>query len=468
MIGITMYYPRLTALLLGLALPLGACNFGPDTPLFGDDDDSTGADDDDDATSSDPVEATIAQLTAGEFAPETTVIVSGGVVSTPVWTDDDPDETDAYFWIQDGTGAGSGIVVYTFRDVVEELLGQIPPGAAVTITGSYIAPFDFPELRLTSADDLVVTGNEDVPAATPVSGSDIAGGVADPLLIGSLVSIQGAIVTSPPSYSSYYEWEAGGVLVDDFFHYVDVQDNYLITNLSGVLHLSFGDAKLFPRWADDVSYTYPGCDTAWTGNDNLQALNCRAVDEASPASASGLVVVSPETWFGGAFYAVDPNVTAFGGMLVFSSDENASIPPVGSIIDVSDATYQEYRANSQLVIDSNDSVTTTGSHPDVNSLAIAVLDPCSITEAHEGMLVSIPSATVVAQDSNCESWGYYQVSGCPEIHVGSELFDSADSFNSASGGAGTITDLVGVVSARYNVWTINPRDAFDWTTWPAN
>ena len=60
-----------------------------------------------------------------------------------------------------------------FRDVVEELLGQIPPGAAVTITGSYITPFDFPELRLTSADDLVVTGSEDIPSATPVSGSDI-------------------------------------------------------------------------------------------------------------------------------------------------------------------------------------------------------------------------------------------------------------------------------------------------------
>jgi len=453
--------------LLGLSLSLGACNFGPDTPIFDDDDDSAPGDDDDDATSSDPVEATISQLTAGDFAPETFVVVSG-VVSTPVWTDDDPEETDAFFWIQDGTGPGTGIVVYTFRDVVESLEGQIPPGAAVTITGSYINPFDFPELRLTNADNLTVTGSEDVPTPQSVSGSDIANGVADPLLIGTLVSIQGAIVTDGPTYSSYYEWQAGGAIVDDFFYYADVQDNYLLTSLSGVLHMSYGDATLFPRWADDVVYTYPGCDTAWTGSDNLQALNCRSVPVESDASATGLVVVSPETWFGDAFYAVDPTVTAFGGMLIYSTSEDTTIPPIGSIIDVSGAEYDEYLANSQLKIESDSAISTTGTHSDVASLAVPVLDPCSITEAHEGMLVSIPSVTVLAQDSNCASVGYYKVSGCSEVHVGGEFFSGPDAFNDATSGAGTITDLVGVVSARYNVWTINPRDQYDWTTWTAN
>ncbi len=462
-----MTYNLRLALLLGMLFSLGACNLGPSSPNFSDDDDDdTAGGDDDDATNSDPVEATIAQLTAGDFAPETYVTVSG-VVSTPIWTDDDPEETDAFFWIQDGTGPGSGIVVYTFRDVVESLEGQLPPGAAVTITGSYIIPFDFPELRLTDASNLTVTGSADIPTAHPVSGSDIAGGVADPLLIGSLVSIQGALVTEGPSYSTYYEWEAGGAIVDDFFYYADVQDNYLLTSLSGVLHMNYGDATLFPRWADDVVYTYPGCDSAWTGSDNLQALNCRSVPVETDASATGLVVVSPETWFGDAFYAVDPNVTAFGGVLIYSSGDDTTIPPIGSIIDVTGAKYNEYLANSQLQIESDASVTTTGTHSDVASLAISVTDPCSISEAHEGMLVRIPSVTVVAQDSNCASVGYYKVSGCSEVHVGGEFF-AAGEFNAASGGAGTITDLVGVVSARYNVWTINPRDQYDWTTWAGN
>jgi len=314
----------------------------------------------------------------------------------------------------------------------------------------------------------VVTGSEDIPAAASVSGSDIANGIADPSLIGTLVSIQGAIVTSGPSYESYYQWEAGGAIVDDYFYYADVQDNYLLTSLSGVLHLNYGDATVFPRWAGDVLYTYPGCDTAWTGNDNLQSLNCRTVAEDSAASASGLVVVSGETWFGDAFYAVDPSVTGFGGVLIYSNEDDTTIPAIGSIIDVSNATYVEYRGNTELVVDSAADVTTTGTHSDPSSLAVAVLDPCSISEAHEGMLVSIPSVTVVAQDSNCESWGYYEISGCSDVHVGSELFANADAFNSASGGAGSITGLVGVVSARYNVWTINPRDQYDWTTWAAN
>jgi len=459
-----MNHPHISIPLLALCLLFGACNLGPDAPIF-DDDDSTG--DDDDSTSAGPVAATIAELTSGNFAPETRVTVSGGVVSTPVWTDDDEEETDAFFWIQDGSGPGSGIVVYTFRDVVESLEGQIPPGAAVTITGSYIVPFDFPELRLTSADDLLVTGSEEVPAATSVSGSDIANGVADPLLIGTLVSIQGALVTSGPSYESYYQWEAGGAIVDDYFYYADMQDNYLLTSLSGVLHLNFGDATLFPRWAEDVVYTYPGCDTAWTGSDNLQSINCRTLAEQSPATASDLVVVSGETWFGDAFYAVDPAVTAFGGVLIYSNDE-VTIPDIGSIINISNASYVEYRGNTELVVDSAADITTTGVHSDPESLAVAVADACDISEAHEGMLVSIPSVTVVAQDSNCASWGYYKISGCADVHVGSELFADSDTFNSASSGAGVITDLVGVVSARYNVWTINPRDDLDWTTWAGN
>ena len=454
------------AILLGLIASISACNLGPDTPIFDDDDDDS-VGDDDDTTTGEPVNATISQLTAGDFAPETFVTVSG-VVTTPVWTDSDPKETDAYFWIQDGTGPGNGIVVYTYRDVVKGLEGQLPPGAAVTIVGNYITPFDFPELRLTSSDNLTVTGSEDIPAAHLVSGGDLANGVADPLLIGTIISIQGAIVTEGPSYSSYYEWQAGGALVDDFFYYADVQDNYLLTSLSGVLHMSFGDAKLFPRWAEDVVYTFPGCDTAWTGSDNLQALNCRSTALESDASATGLVVVSPETWYGGAFYAVDPNVTAFGGMLIYSNDDNTTIPAIGSIIDVSGAEFNEYRANSQLVIEGDAAIATTGTHSDVASLAVAVLDPCTISEAHEGMLVSVPSVTVLAQDSNCSDWGYYKVTGCSEVHVGGEFFLDSSAFNNASGGAGTITDLVGVVSARYNVWTINPRDQFDWTAWPAN
>ncbi len=455
------------SLLFVLLAGLTACNFAPDNPqAFDDDDDSVGGDDDD-SVSTDPVAATISQLTAGDFAPETLVTVSG-VVTTPVWTDEDPEEADAYFWIQDGSGPGTGIVIYTFRDVVEELAGQIPPGAEVRITGNYAIPFDFPQIRLSQVDNLEVTGSSQLPAAHPITPDDIASGQADAELIGILVTMEGALVTEGPSYATYYEWEVGGAIVDDFFYYADVQANYLMTRLSGVVHMSYGDAKLFPRWADDVVYTYPGCDTAWTGSDNLQALNCRSTPVESPASASGLVVVSPETWYGDAFYAVDPNVSAFGGILIYSESDDTTIPALGSIVDINNAEFNEYRGNSQLVIAGDTAVSNTGTHSDIASLAVSVTDPCSISEAHEGMLVTIPSVTVLAQDSNCSSWGYYQVSGCSEVRVGSELFTDAEAFNSASGGAGTITNLTGVISARYNVWTINPRDNNDWSSWAGN
>ena len=73
-----------------------------------------------------------------------------------------------------------------------------------------------------------------------------------------------------------------------------------------------------------------------------------------------------------------------------------------------------------------------------------------------------------AQSSHASSYGYFEVDGCPQIRVGSDLFASAEAFNSATGGAGAIEGLQGVGAGYYNVLSINPVDADDWTAWAGN
>jgi len=469
--GFTMLNFRLLALLLALLLPAAGCNLAPDSnDSMGnddDDDDSDGGDgDDDDSIGADPVTTTIAQLMAGDVALESPVIVEGVTITTPVWVGDEEDN-EAYFWVQDGPGPGTGIVVFTYFDVGSELVSSLSVDSIVTISGTFRQPFgDFYEISIDSVSDVEVTGQGAAPEPQVVLAEDIANGVADPLLIGTLVRIEDATVTEGPSFATYYEWEADGAFVDDFFHYADVRSGYTIHSVTGVLHLSYGDAKLLPRWATDVDFDYPGCLEEWTGNDTLHAINCQSVDSGAPVTVADLVVASGDTRYSGSsFFVVDPTAFAYGGIAVYSAKDLTSVPAVGTTVTIS-GSYNEYYGNSQIIVEGDAGITAgaSGAAP----TAIEVTDPCTLNESHEGMLVQVPSLTVEDQSDHASSNGYYEVSDCSQIRVGSDLFASSDAFNAATGGAGTVEGLRGVVAGYYNALTINPADESAWTSWTSN
>ncbi len=454
---------RLLALLLGLSLLPGlACNFGPSSNGNGDDDDAVG--DDDDSVSGDPVVVTIADIHNGDVADGTFITIEGSVVTTPMRFDEDDNEGD--FWIAhpDG-GPNSGLFVYTFYDVVDALdeADEAQPGDVIDITGTYVEAFDYglPEIRLTNADNVDVVGTTSLPEPHLVDADDISGGFADPSLWGAVVAVENITVEEAPSFDNFNEWLGDGVIVVDDFYYADVEVGYTVNRLSGVLHPNFGDASVFPRWHDDVDFTYPGCDAGWT-SDTIQGARCRTVDEDTEVTINNVVVTSPEPFFGDAFWVQDLDATGnFAGIQVFAIFDDLDIPAIGTELNIT-AEVENFRGASELILFSSDDLVETGNDRSGDIVPLEITDPCTIGEEHEGMLVSIPSVTVDEIDFN-----FFPVDGCSNIGISSLFWDDVAGFETDTGGAGVVTNLVGIVSERYEEMSINPRDVNDWDSWGA-
>ncbi|MCO4771955.1 MAG: hypothetical protein KDA24_18130 [Deltaproteobacteria bacterium] len=454
---------QLLSLLLGLSLlPAMGCNFGPTGNGSGDDDDSVG--DDDDATGGDPTVVTIADIHAGDVADGTFITIEGSVVTTPMRFDEEDNEGD--FWIAhpDG-GPASGLFIYTFYDVVDALdeADDAQPGDVINITGTYVEAFDYglPELRLTNASNVEVVGTTSLPTPHLVDADDISGGFADPELWGAVVAVEDITVGEAPSFENYNEWVGDGVIVVDDFYYADVEVGYTIDRLSGVLHPNFGDASVFPRWHDDVQFTYPGCDSSWT-SDTVQGARCRVVDEDTEVTINNLVVTSPAPFFGDAFWVQDFDATGnFAGIQLFAIFDDLTIPAIGTELNFT-GEVENFRGAAELILFSSDDLVETGNDRIADVVPLEITDPCTLGEEHEGMLVSIPTADVGALDYNT-----YPFEGCPLIGVSSIFWDDVSSWESDAGGEGTVTNLVGIVSERYEELSVNPRSTDDWDTWGA-
>jgi len=446
-----MNYRNLLLLLALLALPLTtACNLGP-----GDDDDD--ADDDDDDTL-DPVEVTIADLKADAVAPGLPVILSGVVVTTPFKVPYNEEQTESYFWVQDGSGPNTGMTIFTYRDIVEALEGSVGPGDILTIEGTFDIFDGSDEVKLFAVEDIEVTGTTDVPAAHPIEEADIANGFGSDSLDGVLVSVTGAEVEEAPGYDNYFEWTTtGGAMIDSDFVISDVVAGYTIDSITGVLAKSFGNMMVFPRWDSDVEFTHPGC-----SSDSLYDvvnLNCGAVAIDDDVSAT-LLVTSLEPFYGGAFFAESADGISYGGVQVYGAGDFTQ-PQIGDLINVS-GEYEEYKGQSEIVIFGDDDLSVISDGNDTTPLTVE--DPCTIGEAHEGRLVTVPSL-VVTQDGDGESFGYYSADGCPLIQVNATFFVDTDSFLTATGGPGTVTNLTGIVVDKYDVFAIAPRGESDWDSW---
>ncbi len=445
---------RLLTLLLSLALPLVAC--GPIGPGPSDDDDAT--DDDDDATG-DPIESTIGDLNAGNVDIGTPVIVTG-VITTPF--DSDEDDNEARFWIQDGSGPNTGMQVFTFPDVVEALDdADVGVGDEVEVTGTFDQPFGFNEVRVTAAADILSNGGGSMPTPHPVDASELEAGFADASLEGILVELTDVTAQSAGGWDNYWEWEADDVIIDSLFYYADVQADYAIDSLVGLVFTDFGNAVVAPRWGTDLDFTYPGCDAAADGE--VFDVNCREIDEDSDVEIEGLVVVSGTPWWSdNSFFAADAGGELFGGILVSGiSSADFDVPEIGSVIDV-EGENEEYRGQTELIVFNADDLTDTGDDAPVP--VIELTDACDIGEGHEGMLVSVASVTV-DQDADGVEFGYYTVEGCTHVQIGAEFWDSRDAFSEDTGGAGEVTELYGIVNDKLDIYYINPRNTDDWATW---
>ena len=456
-----MTHTRLLSLVLSLSLlPAMGCNFGPSGNGGGDDDDSVG--DDDDATNGDPTLVSISDIHSGSVNDGDFITIEGAVVTTPMRFDEEDNEGD--FFIADPAGGpNSGLFIYTFYDVVDALdeADSAQPGDVINITGTYVEAFDYglPELRLTNANNLDVVGTTSLPTPFLVEAADVSGGFADPELWGAVIAIENVTVDEAPTYENYYEMLADDVIIVDDFYYIDAEADYTLDRVSGVLHPNFGDASLFPRWHEDVEFSYPGCEASW-GADSVQGARCRVVDEDTEVTINSLVVTSPAPFFGNAYFVQDLDATGnFAGIQVYAIFDDLEVPAIGTELNIT-GEVENFRGASELILFSSDDVEETGNDRSDDIVPLEIADPCDIGEEHEGMLVRIPAVTVGDLDYNA-----FPVNGCPRVGVSSLFWSDVSAWESDAGGAGEITNLVGIVNERYDEMSINPRTVGDWDSW---
>ncbi len=428
---------------------------GDDDDATGDDDDATADDDDDDDDSTPDVPLTISDLTSGAVPLNTEVSLGEVyVTSQPRIFEDDG---DALFWIQDGEERGDGIAVYTYTSVLEAH-PELMPGTSYSITGIFDEGFDVPQLRLTDADDLDYLGDSPALDPVPVDAAELADGVSsDPLLLGMLARLSGAGVDSGPSFSSYGQWSADDVVVDDAWVWADVDPGYDVS-VTGIVHSSFGDVVMLPRTEADLDFEHPGCGS-WSDPGDARTLNCRELEPGTGVTVWDLVVTSPAPWYGDAFFAELLGAEAFAGLQIFGATE-LDLPAVGAVVVVT-GVYDEYGGQSEVVVsDANDIV-------EIGTASVSpglVFDPCDLSEADEGMLRWFPLVQVLPQDSDAEDFGYVEVAGCPHVQVNGQFFGSNEEFNSHVQ-TGAIEDLVAVVSESFGIVRVSPRSTEDWAAW---
>ncbi len=224
---------------------------------------------DTDTTTGPAAEVTIYDIQMGKVPDKSPVSVKDVVVTSPVFFDKNMNAN--FFLAEAGGGEYSGIQVYVYADVAAELQAAdaLPKvGDKVDIDATYSEFYDYSELTLSAADNLVITGAGTVPAPSVVAPADLATTVVDPndatknthgpkaeAYEGCLVTVEDVTVVAP--VVDFGEFQiTGGLTVDDLFFVPNpgpqpAQDE-AYTSITGLLAYSFSVFKLEPRTADDL------------------------------------------------------------------------------------------------------------------------------------------------------------------------------------------------------------------------
>jgi hypothetical protein len=144
---------------------------------------------------------------------------------------------------------------------------------------------------------------------------------------------------------------------------------------------------------------------------------------------------------------------------VYAIFDDLEVPAIGTELNIT-GEVENFRGASELILFSSDDVEETGNDRSDDIVPLEIADPCDIGEEHEGMLVRIPAVTVGDLDYNA-----FPVNGCPRVGVSSLFWSDVSAWESDAGGAGEITNLVGIVNERYDEMSINPRTVGDWDSW---
>ncbi|ELZ24344.1 UDP-sugar hydrolase / 5'-nucleotidase [Halosimplex carlsbadense 2-9-1] len=188
------------------------------------------------------------------------------------------------YYVQNGTGAYSGVYVYTGSQP------SVAPGDAVAVTAPVTEYYNLTELDATAESaSTTVTGT--APAPDPVALD--TGAVGAERYEGVLVTVSNATATATPG--QYGEWTvddgSGAVAVDDVTAGDATTPNEtgrVVTNLTGPLFYSFGAFKIQPQAVGPI--TAPPDDGS--EGDDGSAGDGGAPGAGTPANATTLTLLS--------------------------------------------------------------------------------------------------------------------------------------------------------------------------------
>jgi len=333
------------------------------------------------------------------------------------------------FFVQDaGGGDYSGIYVYDATASLSVTTGQV-----LDITGIIADYYDLLEIQVADAADVVDTGSTDTPVASVLSSAPADWEVYE----GALLQLSDVLVTTDED--SYGEVELDiGISMDDLLYDFTGVAGDAYDDLTGPLHYSWGEFKICPRDAGDMT------EASYVTIADIR--QDQSAYEGTTVTLENVVATSEVNSGGYGFFIQDIGGGEHSGLFVYDSSSAVSVT-TGQVLDVTGLIYDYYDLLEIQVADAAD-VTDTGVtlEPVASQLSSAPSD----WEVYEGALLELSGVTLT---SDVDSYGE------ATLDIGVSMDDL---FYGFSGSAGDYYSTVyGPLYYSYKVFKICPRDASD-------
>jgi len=363
---------------------------------------------------------TINQIQMGEVALDCTVTVEDVTVSSPVLRD--KNENGTVFIGHPEGGEWSGIQMFMYAEVADTT--DLEMGDKITVTGMYAEYFDTSQLVAGSAQQIEKKGAGTLPTPTVVSSADAG---TEPYE-GVVIRIENAAVTDDSlGYGDFMLDNGNIVLTNDYLF--DAGEDFNPTNgdtfgaLIGPVVYSFEQFKIAPRTlADDVidwdQVGYPTTTTdSTTGpttvyltvdpeDATIYDIQQGMVSEGTFVTLQDVIVTTQLDFKGENFFVQESEGGEYSGIHIFLKNVADPGLSVGDVVTLT-GEYQEFYDDSQIVIESADSIMSTGNGPapdpvDVDAADIKTGGP--MQENYEGVLVRVSDINVTALDDMFGEW----------------------------------------------------------------
>ncbi len=365
------------------------------------------------------------------------------------------------YYIQDSTGAWSGIYVYDkdnwsslSRGDSIQLSATVDewdcPSAICGPSGDWTEPLT----ELTSVSNLQNFGNKGEPTPVSVTTNEANSEAYE----GVLVETVDATCTNPDL--GYGEWQVDdgsgpARIARDIYDVSGVQDSSY--DITGVVEYSFNNYKILPRDSADVKFHGGGIVTT----EEVTIAEIQGQQDESPYKGatiitSGIVTAIDDS---DGYYLQDGS-GAWNGVYVYDSD-NAGSVSLGDSVKIK-AQVSEFDCTpcqgvqwneplTELTYPSEFQILKTGDTSDIpDPVAVSTSDASG--EAYEGVLIRVKDATCTAADAQYGEW---------DVNDGTGNTIVDDELTSFSMFLDSTYNITGIITQNFDEYKLIPRTLED-------